>query len=175
VRHKTKRTEAPINREAAEPVARKRNSWIAPAVAAVVIAAAAAAFFALRPAPGPPTALAPPVSSQAASPDKTDHEGQARLVGRWLRPDGGYILEIRSAAPDGKLDAAYFNPRPIHVARAEWKARDGKLSVFVELRDVNYPGSTYSLQFLDAKDQMAGTYFQAAQQMTFDVEFVRMR
>jgi len=92
-----------------------------------------------------------------------------------LRPDGGYILVIRSAAPDGKLDAAYFNPRPIHVARAGWKSRDRRLSIFVELRDVNYTGSTYCLQFLDAKDQMAGTYFQAAQQMTFDVEFVRMR
>jgi len=96
-----------------------------------------------------------------------------RLAGRWLRPDGGYILEIRSVSPDGKLDVGYFNPNPIHVGRAEWVKKDGKLYALVELQDVNYPGSTYGLEYIVSQDRLAGTYYQAQEKTTFDVQFVR--
>ena len=96
-----------------------------------------------------------------------------KLVGRWLRPDGGYILEIRSAAPDGKLDVGYYNPKSIHVARAEWVEKDGKLYVMAELQDVNYPGSTYGLEYIVGQDKLAGSYYQAVEKSTYDVEFVR--
>ena len=46
-------------------------------------------------------------------------------------------------------------------------------TVFVELRDVGYPGSTYSLECADAGDRLEGNYFQAAQGADFPVEFVR--
>jgi hypothetical protein len=101
--------------------------------------------------------------------------GPERLVGRWVRPDGGYVLEIRSAQPDGKLDAAYLNPRSIKVSRAEWRREEGRLLVFVELRDVNYPGSTYNLRFVQDKDRLIGAYYQAVQKQTFDVEFARQK
>ena len=96
-----------------------------------------------------------------------------KLSGRWLRPDGGYILELSDPAPEGLLKAAYFNPRPINVSRAEWKSQEGRLSVFVELRDVNYPGSTYTLYYDPAVDRLKGIYFQAALQQQFEVEFER--
>lgn len=99
---------------------------------------------------------------------KTSH-----LLGRWLRPDGGYILEIRSATPDGKIDAAYYNPNPIKVGRAEWVAKDDKQYVMVELQDVNYPGSTYGLEYQPSSDHMVGTYYQAVEKNTYEVEFVR--
>ena len=99
--------------------------------------------------------------------------GFDRLLGRWLRPDGGYILEIRSVSPGGKVDAAYLNPGPIRVARAEALREGGALTLFVELRDVNYPGSTYRLVYDPARDVLGGLYFQAVEQQTFDVEFVR--
>ena len=86
-----------------------------------------------------------------------------RLVGRWLRPDGGYVLEIRAARRDGQLEAAYFNPRPIHVAQANHRRDGGEVAVFVELRDVNYPGSTYTLRYVPAQDRLMGEYFQALQ------------
>ena len=38
---------------------------------------------------------------------------------------------------------------------------------------MNYPGSTYKLIYDPARDVLAGLYFQALQQQTFDVEFVR--
>ena len=99
--------------------------------------------------------------------------GAERLVGRWVRPDGGYVLEIRSAQANGKLDAVYLNPRSIKVSRAEWRREEGRLLVFVELRDVNYPGSTYNLRYVPDKDRLTGAYYQAVQKQTFDVEFAR--
>jgi len=97
----------------------------------------------------------------------------SKLGGRWLRPDGGYILELSDFATEGLLKAAYFNPRPINVSRAEWKSQDGRLGVFVELRDTNYPGSTYTLDYDPAADRLKGIYFQAALQQQFEVEFER--
>ncbi|MSU59724.1 MAG: hypothetical protein EXS35_16415 [Pedosphaera sp.] len=98
-----------------------------------------------------------------------------KLKGKWERPDGGYILEIRAVDAGGKLDAGYFNPSPIHVARALAYREAGETKVFVELQDVNYPGCTYKLA-LDAKnDQLVGQYFQASQQQTYDITFARLK
>ena len=99
----------------------------------------------------------------------------SRMAGRWQRPDGGYMLDIRDIGPDGKLVAAYFNPRPIHVAHAGWKEQDGLLQLFVELRDVNYPGSTYTLTYDAETDSLGGIYYQAALRQSFDVVFRRRR
>jgi hypothetical protein len=97
------------------------------------------------------------------------------LSGRWLRPDGGYILDIRDVDARGMIDAAYLNPRPIPVATAEATRDSSTLSVFVELRAPGYPGSTYTLTYDPQRDQLAGIYFQAALQQRFDVVFVRMQ
>jgi hypothetical protein len=108
-------------------------------------------------------------------PLRAEPEGFETLIGRWLRLDGGYILEIRSVDPSGKIEALYLNPRPINVAKAE-ATRDGsKLNVVVELRAPNYPGSTYTLEYDQEQDQLRGIYFQAALGQSFDVYFVRMK
>ena len=106
------------------------------------------------------------------SPPPTDIQ---RLEGRWVRPDGGYVLELRDIGKDGSVAAAYFNPRPIRVFKAQAAGKDGTLTLFVELRDVNYPGSTYRLKYDAASDRLKGTYFQAVQRQTFEVEFVRVK
>lgn len=98
-----------------------------------------------------------------------------RLEGRWLRPDGGYILEVRAIKKDNSVEAAYFNPRPINVHEAHYQIKEGKITLFVELRDVNYPGSKYHLEYDPRSDTLAGFYFQAVQRQTFDVEFVRVK
>ncbi len=41
-----------------------------------------------------------------------------RLVGKWERSDGGYMLEIKGVDGEGRLEATYLNPNPIHVSRA---------------------------------------------------------
>ena len=101
--------------------------------------------------------------------------GFDQLNGRWLRPDGGYVLEIRSVDASGQIDAVYLNPRPISIVKAE-ATRDGStVKVFVELRAPNYPGSTYTLTYHQQQDQLQGIYFQAVQQQSFNVTFVRMK
>jgi hypothetical protein len=99
----------------------------------------------------------------------------ARLAGRWLRPDGGYVLELSDIRPKGLVKAAYFNPRPINVSGAEWQRQEGRLGLFVELRDVNYPGSTYTLVYEGEKDRLVGIYYQALLRQRFNVEFVRVK
>jgi hypothetical protein len=143
----------------------------------VLIAGVLSACSKKEAAPPPPPASPPATVSAPDQPavEAISHLEFEKLKGKWLRPDGGYILEIRSATAEGNLEAGYFNPGPINVARAEWERKDGKLQVFVELRDVNYPGSTYTLKFSDAEDRMTGNYFQAAQRENFAVEFVRQK
>ena len=97
-----------------------------------------------------------------------------KLKGRWLRAEGSYIVEVRSVEASGKMDAAYFNPRSINVAKAEAKKAGEDLNVFVELRDVNYPGSTYTLTYQPATDRLVGTYFHAVSGQNMDVEFSRL-
>jgi hypothetical protein len=99
----------------------------------------------------------------------------APLHGRWQRNDGGYILEVRAVDASGRIDAAYLNPQPINVARAEATKDGSVLKVFVELRAPNYPGSTYMLAYDPKQDQLRGSYFQAVQRQTFPVVFVRMQ
>jgi uncharacterized protein (DUF2147 family) len=101
--------------------------------------------------------------------------GFDRLKGRWRRPDGGYVLEIKEIDDKGKMVAAYFNPRPINVSRAEASQEGATTKVFIELRDTNYPGATYTLTYDPVRDQLRGVYFQPALQQSFDVVFVRMK
>jgi hypothetical protein len=127
------------------------------------------------PVPGPST-TPPPAALNATNqpaPAATLNPGFEKLKGRWLRPDGGYIVEIRSVDETGKMDASYFNPKPINVSKAEAFLKGGVTTVFIELRDVNYPGSTYTLAYDPEHDQLSGVYFQALQQQSFEVAFVR--
>ena len=97
------------------------------------------------------------------------------LKGRWLRPDGGYVIDIRDVDATGKLAAGYFNPRPINVSQAEASQEGDTTKVFIELRDVNYPGATYNLTYNPKRDQLRGVYYQPAVRQSFDVVFIRMK
>jgi len=103
----------------------------------------------------------------------------AVLPGKWVRPDGGYVLEIRSAAADGTLEAGYFNPAPIRVARAKASREGvGPVKVFVLLDDPanpGYRGCTYDLAFDPGENVLVGTYFQAVQGQRYEVAFERMK
>lgn len=111
-------------------------------------------------------------TNQAAATNSTPPQFQ-KLTGSWIRPDGGYLLEIRSADSSGVLDAAYFNPSPIHVAKAV-ALRDGAAThVFIELQDEGYPGCTYTLTYDPAADWLTGDYYQAAQREHYNIVFSR--
>jgi hypothetical protein len=98
-----------------------------------------------------------------------------RLIGNWLRADYPYRISISAVQNDGNLKAAYFNPKSINVGKATWNNVDGILKIYVELRDVNYPGSNYKLNYDAEKDALAGEYFQAVQGITLEVAFTRAK
>ena len=84
------------------------------------------------------------------------------------------MLEIRAVAADGAIDAAYLNPRPIHVARAQAATEAGKTSVLVELRDRLYPGSYYTLVYDPRNDRLAGVFHHLGLHQDFEVFFTRI-
>jgi len=115
-------------------------------------------------------ALATPAAPKAAA---AVPEAVRKLLGKWVRADGGYVLELKSADLSGVLEAGYFNPKSIRVSRAVWMQGGQGLQVAVELNDVGYPGATYVLTYDAANDKLAGQYTQPQMQQTFDIEFVR--
>lgn len=121
-------------------------------------------------APAAATTNAPPAA--AAAPLAPDFQ---KILGRWARTDGDYTLVLKQVRNDGALAAGYFNPGPINVSKAEVRPAAGKLNVFVELRDVNYPGCTYTLTYNPADDTLGGVYYQAMVQEQYDVQFARLR
>ena len=97
------------------------------------------------------------------------------LVGHWVRPDGGYVINIKAADAAGKLDASYANPSPLPFYTAE-AAPDGKtFKLYFELRAGGYNGSTYSLVYDPASDQLKGVYYQAVAKQKFEVAFARTK
>ncbi len=145
---------------------------------AVVVAIGALVVVALRQSRGPAENPSPGTESSdatvVAAAAGTNSPYQ-RLLGRWVRPDGGYVIEIKNAEPGGKLDANYFNPNPIHVGRAEASGQGSMIKVVVELRDENYPGSTYTLAYDRTSDTLKGIYFQAVQREEYEVQFERLK
>lgn len=102
-----------------------------------------------------------------------ENELKEKLPGKWIRTDGNYTLDVKELAKGEMLDVAYLNPNSIHVGRSEWQINEGKLQIYVELRDKNYPGSIYQLEYDEASDQLVGTYYQAVARQTFEVRFAR--
>ena len=123
----------------------------------------------------PVPATTPARDAAAPSAAAPAPQAYAALVGEWVRADGGYVLAVSGVTLDGKATASYFNPRPIHVARAEAKLEGALVGLFVELRDVNYPGSTYTLAYDTTTDQLKGIYYQATQGAQYEVAFSRRR
>jgi len=97
------------------------------------------------------------------------------LAGDWVRTDASYLVKIIKVNDDRSLEAQYFNPNPINVGKANWEESYGNLKIIIELRDVNYPGSTYTLSYLPDRDILAGDYYQAVEGLTFYVEFTRSK
>jgi hypothetical protein len=109
------------------------------------------------------------------APSVASETGFDILAGRWVRPDGGYLVIIRGVDASGGLDATYQNPNPLPFAKAE-ASRDGTaVKVFLELRAGGYNGSTYTLTYDPANDVLHGVYYQAVARQKFDIYFERAK
>ena len=95
------------------------------------------------------------------------------LIGRWLRPDGGYVLVINGVDEQGSLDAEYFNPNNINVAQAHASIEEKQIKIYVEMQDIGYPGSNYTLTYDKENDRLVGVYYHAVLRQKFDIFFIR--
>ncbi len=168
------------HQKADKPVGRTRSgmpAWLplAGGLLAVGIMIAMAAYVLNKDDTAPQST--PPLAEETkgpARPARAKTLDTDKLVGRWLRTDGNYVLDIRSVSADGKVDAAYFNPSPINVSKAEVTSENGEPRLLVELRDRGYEGSYYTLAHDSDTDSLAGIYHQLTMGQQFEVEFVRM-
>lgn len=94
------------------------------------------------------------------------------MQGRWVRTDAPYIIELRQNQSH-KLQASYFNPRPIHVEETETAKKDGLQYVMIKLQDVNYEGSVYLLNYNREQDTLQGIYLHGGSGQRFQVSFSR--
>jgi uncharacterized protein (DUF2147 family) len=133
------------------------------AVAALALGASGAAL-----AQGPT-----PAAKGASAPAPAAPIGLDRLTGAWVRPDGGYVIVIKSVGPGGELQAMYFNPNPLPFAKAQATREGGAIRAQFELRAGGYNGSTYELRYDPATDRLTGTYYQAVAKQSFEVQFAR--
>lgn len=150
------------------------------AASAALVAGVSACKKASLPSPSAGAAASAPAAPPPAAPTAPSGavttalpEAVRKVLGHWLRGDGGYVLELRRAEMSGVIEAYYFNPKSINVSRAIWMQGSTGLQVVVELTDVGYPGATYMLSYDAAADRLAGKYTQPQMQQTFDIEFVR--
>ena len=67
---------------------------------------------------------------------------KTKIIDEWLRTDSDYMIKITAVNDDGSMLAQYFNLDPINVGRVNWESISGDFQIIIELRDVNYPGST---------------------------------
>lgn len=95
------------------------------------------------------------------------------MTGGWQRTDGSYTVKVDSVQIDGKAVVKYFNPNPIHVEQAVVSVQKDLIKLFIKLNDKGYEGSTYTLYYYAQKDALAGFYYQAPLNRTYQVIFRR--
>jgi hypothetical protein len=97
----------------------------------------------------------------------------AVMAGEWQRTDGNYLIKVSDVQPNGKAVVQYFNPSPIHVAKAAISPHNGLVQLSIEFQDKGYEGSTYLLYYYAKEDSLVGYYYQAKMNRTYKVIFKR--
>jgi hypothetical protein len=114
-------------------------------------------------------------ATASVSQQQLEASDKTLLVGNWIRTDADYKIQITEVNDEGNMKAGYFNPSSIHVAHANVKRDGDMLQMFIELRDQNYPGSNYQLNYIKDRDVLSGEYFQAVERRTYKVEFAKQK
>ena len=100
-----------------------------------------------------------PVATGAAASPVAATPAFASLKGTWVRPDGGYRIEIANVASDGQIAATYFNPNRLPFEKALATMDGARLRAAFELQAGGYAGSTYDLIYDPASDRLKGIYY----------------
>jgi hypothetical protein len=97
------------------------------------------------------------------------------LKGVWGRRDGLGEINISEVIDNGVLKATFYNPKLINIEKSTWLNSSGVLRIHILFREDNYPGSTFSLNYIAEKDVLVGVYFDAVTNESYTVTFDRVR
>jgi hypothetical protein len=97
------------------------------------------------------------------------------IKGVWGRTDGAGEINISEVLDNGLLTATFCNPKSINIEKAVWTNSSEVLRIYILFREDNYPGSSFSLNYLAEKDLLLGVYFDALTNKSQTVTFKRIK
>jgi hypothetical protein len=97
------------------------------------------------------------------------------IKGVWGRTDGAGEINISVVLDNGLLTATFCNPKSITIEKAVWTNSSDVLRIYIIFREDNYPGSSFSLNYLAEKDLLLGVYFDALTNESQTVTFKRIK
>jgi uncharacterized protein (UPF0333 family) len=103
----------------------------------------------------------------------TDEGDFHKIMGSWVRPDGGYVLELKSVNKNGVIKASYFNPNPINISEAKTEMNSNIITVYIKLQAPGYNGSYYMLTYDPESDKLIGVYHQMVINENYKIYFNR--
>lgn len=112
------------------------------------------------------------VNSPLTDPDKM------LLVGEWSERGMPWLIKITDVYDTGKLEVGLYNtysPTPIQVELANWFKLGNLLSIYIEIKDPDYPGSYFKLNYVPERDVLVGTAYNALQNAVYSLEMIRER
>lgn len=104
------------------------------------------------------------------------HKRDKNLIkGVWGRTDGEGEINISGVLDNGLLTAKFYNPKSINIEKAVWTNSSDVLRIYILFREDDYPGSSFSLNYIAEKDLLIGVYFDALTNESYTVTFKRVK
>lgn len=102
-------------------------------------------------------------------------QGVNLLKGIWGRTEGPGEINISEVVDNGVLKATFYNPKLINIEKAVWTNSSDVLRIYILLREDNYLGSSFSLNYIAEKDILLGVYFDALTNESYTTSFKRVK
>jgi hypothetical protein len=107
--------------------------------------------------------------------DQSKKQDKKLIKGVWGRADAAGEINISEVLDNGLLKATFCNPKSINIEKAVWTNSSDVLRIYILFREDNYPGSSFSLNYLAEKDLLLGIYFDALTNESNTVTFKRVK
>jgi hypothetical protein len=106
---------------------------------------------------------------------QTEKQDKNLLKGVWGRTDATGVVNISEVLDNGLLKTTFYSPKMINIEKAVWTNSSDVLRIYILLREDNYPGSSFSLNYMAEKDLLLGVYFDALTNESLTISFERIK
>jgi hypothetical protein len=111
----------------------------------------------------------------SSSMERSKKHDKNLIKGIWGRTDGAGEINISEVLDNGLLKATFCNPKSINIEKAVWTNSSDVLRIYILFREDNYPGSSFTLNYMAEKDLLLGMYFDALANESQTVTFKRVK